>query len=365
MTDHDTHSGSEASGRRRREIGTPLDTQRHLLHTRDADEHTRPAAEQPEPRSTDVDPKAAKRAERVVASLFLLGGAAGIAFMVAFVLTDIGGVVDTKWHNRWLGLSMTVTFLAFGAGLVHWVRRVMSQEEVVQERDPLPSSMEEKKEFVDYFLTGTEATGITKRPLLRRSLLAALVPLGVAPLFLLVPLGGDLPFRKLYHTVWRRGTRLVVYGTGEPIKPPDLAKPGSLLSVIPEGYEHDLDVLADAAVQVIKMRPGELEKPTRLDWTVDDIVAYSKICTHLGCATGLYEDTTHYILCPCHQSTFDASRGCEVVFGPAGHPLPQLPLGVDAQGYLIAMGDFEAPPGPSFWGRGSAPQGPPNGQDRG
>ena len=63
-----------------------------------------------------------------------------------------------------------------------------------------------------------------------------------------------------------------------------------------------------------------------MNWTVDDIVAYSKICTHVGCPVALYEQTTHHILCPCHQSTFDAPRGATVIFGPAARPLPQLPI---------------------------------------
>lgn len=353
MTERDPRTGDDADGGERREIGTPLEAGREqLLRTEDAEEGTRPAAEQPEPRSSDVDPRAAKRSERTTAALFLFAGAAAIGFMIAFVMTDVGGVAEMKWHNRWIGLCMAVTFLAFGAGLIHWVRRLVAPQQVIQEREPLPSAMQEKKEFTDYFLTGAESTGLTKRPILRRSLLAALVPIGVAPLFLLRGLGSDLPFNKLHHTVWGKRLRLVMQGTGEPIRPEDFATPGSLLSVIPEGYEDDLDVVADAAIQIIKMRPGELQPPTRLDWTVDGIVAYSKICTHLGCATGLYEDSTHHILCPCHQSTFDAAHGCRVIFGPAGHPLPQLPLGVDKHGYLVSKGDLEAPPGPSFWGRG-------------
>jgi ubiquinol-cytochrome c reductase iron-sulfur subunit len=89
-----------------------------------------------------------------------------------------------------------------------------------------------------------------------------------------------------------------------------------------------------------------------MDWTVQDIVCYSKICTHVGCPVALYEQTTHHILCPCHQSTFDAPKGAEVLFGPAPRPLPQLPLAVDAEGYLVANGDFNEPVGPSFWERG-------------
>ena len=130
---------------------------------------------------------------------------------------------------------------------------------------------------------------------------------------------------------------------------------------MPEGYTDDLDALAKATVTLIKFRPGELQIPTTyngstligtMNWTVDNIVAYSRICTHVGCPVGLYEQTTHHLLCPCHQSTFDASTGATVIFGPAPRPLPQLPLTVDAQGYLVAKSDFTQPVGPSFWERG-------------
>ena len=89
-----------------------------------------------------------------------------------------------------------------------------------------------------------------------------------------------------------------------------------------------------------------------MNWTIDNIVAYSKICTHVGCPVALYEQTTHHILCPCHQSTFDAANGANVIFGPAPRPLPQLPLTTDAQGYLVSQSDFTQPVGPSFWERG-------------
>jgi quinol---cytochrome c reductase iron-sulfur subunit len=72
----------------------------------------------------------------------------------------------------------------------------------------------------------------------------------------------------------------------------------------------------------------------------------------VGCPVALYEQTTHHILCPCHQSTFDAANGAWVIFGPAPRPLPQLPLMVDADGYLAAASDFTQPVGPSFWERG-------------
>jgi ubiquinol-cytochrome c reductase iron-sulfur subunit len=118
--------------------------------------------------------------------------------------------------------------------------------------------------------------------------------------------------------------------------------------------------MAKAAVIIIKFRPGQLQFTSANhavankvveNWTVNDIVAYSKICTHVGCPAALYEQTTHHILCPCHQSTFDATQGARVIFGPATRPLPQLPIGVDSEGFLIATSDFHEPVGPSFWER--------------
>ena len=81
-------------------------------------------------------------------------------------------------------------------------------------------------------------------------------------------------------------------------------------------------------------------------------MAYSKICTHMGCPVALYEQQTHHLLCPCHQSTFDVTQDCKVIFGPAKRPLPQLAITVDADGYLVAKHGFTQPVGPSFWERG-------------
>ena len=93
-------------------------------------------------------------------------------------------------------------------------------------------------------------------------------------------------------------------------------------------------------------------RPGREGWTPDGLVAYSKLCTHVGCPVGLYQADEHLLLCPCHQSTFDVTRNCKVIFGPANRPLPQLPLGVDDEGYLVSTEDYQEPVGPSFWERG-------------
>ena len=80
-------------------------------------------------------------------------------------------------------------------------------------------------------------------------------------------------------------------------------------------------------------------------------IAYSKICTHVGCPVGLYQADTHELLCPCHQSTFDVLDGARPRFGPATRSLPQLPLAVDGDGFLTAQSDFTEPVGPGFWNR--------------
>ena len=73
---------------------------------------------------------------------------------------------------------------------------------------------------------------------------------------------GPLPGTSLRHTVWSRGTRLLVYGTNQPLTPAEFSAPGSLITVVPEGYPDDDDALAKAAVILIKFRPGELNVPT-------------------------------------------------------------------------------------------------------
>jgi ubiquinol-cytochrome c reductase iron-sulfur subunit len=298
-----------------------------------------------------ADPAKAKRAERTVAALFILSTLAGIGFIAAYIGLPAGSVTRVFHSNLALGAAMTVAFLAVAAGAVVWVRSLMPNVEVTEERHPLASSPQDRQAFQETFVEGTEASGFIKRPIIRRTLIAATVPLAIAPIVLLRDMG-PLPGTTLRHTVWRKGMRLLVYGPNRPIKAEDFDTPGGLITVVPDGYQDNLNELAKATAIIIKFFPGQLKPPTNLSWCVQNIVCYSKICTHVGCPAALYEQTTHKILCPCHQSTFDATRGAQVTFGPAPRPLPQLPLAVDAEGYLVADGDFTEPVGPSFWERG-------------
>jgi ubiquinol-cytochrome c reductase iron-sulfur subunit len=298
-----------------------------------------------------ADDAKAKNAERTVAFLFIFSMLASIGFIAAYIGLPVGSLTRTFHSNLALGAAMTVAFLAMAVGAVIWVRRLMPDAEVTEARKPLASAPEDRKAFEETFMEGAQDSGFIKRPLVRRTLIAATVPLALAPIVLLRDMG-PLPGTSLRHTVWRKGLRLLVFGSNRPIKPEEFDTPGGLVTVIPDGYQNNQDELAKAAAIIIKFGPGQLQPPTVMDWTVQGIVCYSKICTHVGCPVALYEQTTQHILCPCHQSTFDAPKGAQVLFGPAPRPLPQLPLAVDAEGYLVANGDFDEPVGPSFWERG-------------
>ena len=336
----------------RRVIGTPPPAEaRNLLGAETAGGDSGEVA-----REIPADPADlahAKRAERVVATLFVVAMLAGIGFIVSYVFIGVHSVTNTLHSNLALGSCMAIAFLAMAAGFTIWVRHLMPAVEITEERKPLRSKEEDREAFEQTFTEGADASQLLKRPLLRRTLIAATVPVAVAPIVLLRDLG-PLPGTSLDHTVWRKGMRILNYapdGASTPIRPGDFATPGSMTTVVPAGYQNNFDALAKATAIIIKFAPGQLQAPTVMNWTVDNIVAYSKICTHLGCPAALYEQTTHHILCPCHQSTFDAARGARVIFGPATRALPQLPMTVDAQGYLVAASDFHEPVGPSFWER--------------
>jgi ubiquinol-cytochrome c reductase iron-sulfur subunit len=301
--------------------------------------------------------------------LFVIAFFAGVGFIAAYVGLEIGvgqipkganPVVAVLRSNVALGTSLTVALLALGAGSLIWVRHLTPNIEIAEERHDLNSDPEERKAFQREFAEGAAISQVTRRPLVRRTMLLATAPLALAPLVLLRDLG-PLPATSLRHTVWKKGLRAVTLGGLRPLTPADISTPGSLITVIPEGFQNDDDALAKAGVILIKFAPGELHIPTNynggtlvstMNWTVDNIVAYSKICTHVGCPVALYEQTTHHILCPCHQSTFDAANGANVIFGPAARALPQLPLMLTSEGYIAAASDFTQPVGPSFWERG-------------
>jgi ubiquinol-cytochrome c reductase iron-sulfur subunit len=310
------------------------------------------------PRITDVDEKAAKRAERQVAATFGLAALLLVAFVVVyFAVPKDASFLNLGASNLALGGTIGLALLLIGVGAIQWARRLMADQEIAEERHSASSTSEDRVEALDILQQGADESGIGRRSLIRRTLIGALALLGIPPIVLLADLG-PLPGNKSAHTIWRRGTRILNDITFRPLKPEDLEL-GALVNGVPatlldleEGKERN-NARAKAQVLLIRMSPSEIRaRENRKTWTVDGIMCYSRVCTHVGCPVNLYEQHTHHTLCPCHQSTFDLSDNGRVVFGPAARSLPQLPIMVDSDGYLVAQSDFTEPIGPSYWERG-------------
>lgn len=310
-------------------------------------------------RRSDVDPKAAARREREVAAFFGLSTLGTLLFVIAYFAikpTEASGsrmLAQVGLSTRLLGVGLGLALFCIGAGAIHWAKTLMPDDEIVAERKPMRSSDEDRAAAVAVMKEGAAAAGLGRRKLIRNSLLGALAPLGLLAIIPLRDLG-PLPGAALTGTLWKPGRRLVTDPTGRPIKAADIPI-GAVVHVLPEGIEDAPGAMEEkgkATVIVIRLAPSDIKVAKERRWGVDGIVAYSKVCTHVGCPVGLYEQQTRHLLCPCHQSTFDVTRDCAVIFGPAARPLPQLPLTVDSAGYLVAREDFREPVGPSFWERG-------------
>jgi ubiquinol-cytochrome c reductase iron-sulfur subunit len=272
-------------------------------------------------------------AESRAAAFFLLAAGGAIGLGVAYT-RDAGG--------RWQGLALLVTLGGLALGLVTWANHLMPPGPYTEEREPLPSGEAEADKTADAFEAGAL---VARRTLLVRSLMVAGAATGAAALFPLRSLG-PRPGRKLGGTPWKAGVRAVT-DDGRPVLARDVPLEG-LVTAFPEGHPGS----ADGQVALLRVGPGLIvPQPGRAAWTPDDLVAYSRVCTHAGCPVGLYEADRHQLLCPCHQSAFDVLHGARPVFGPAAAPLPQLPLAVDADGFVVATGDFSDPVGPAYWHR--------------
>jgi ubiquinol-cytochrome c reductase iron-sulfur subunit len=327
-----------------------------------------PGLPEHEPRPTDVDTHAERRAERQVATLFGLSVVFVLLFCVSYFVFKVGDNPDVILgfgaSNVTLGGFLGLALLSLGIGIIQWARKLMGDHEIVEYRHPGGSSQEDREETVRILGIGAEESGIARRPLIRNSLFGALGALGLVAIIPLRDLG-PLPGDKLFHTIWKKGMRVVQDVDGTPIRPEDM-EIGQLINGEPGiFYEKDADgepviegaelqkQKAKAAVIIVKMQPDDITPSKgRENWGVNGVLCYSKICTHVGCPISLWEQQTHHLLCPCHQSTFDLADNGRVIFGPAARAVPQLPLTVDAEGYLIAQSDFTEPVGPSFWERG-------------
>jgi ubiquinol-cytochrome c reductase iron-sulfur subunit len=269
------------------------------------------------------------KATRLIAASFVVSMLASIGLVVVYVS---GGQAQTE------GVLLGLALGGIGVGIASWGATFLNAPEEVEERHS--PEVESHKEIPKDALTLEE---ITRRKLLVRLLMGSGGALAGA---LAIPAGslGPRPGDDLFRSQWTQGAR-VVDERGEPVRPSDIPTQG-ISTVFPEGHVG----VSDAQTVLIRVNLDLLDLPPgRSEWTPEGVLAYSKICTHVGCAVGLYRSEAQELLCPCHQSTFDVLRGAVPTFGPAARPLPQLPLGIDEEGYLIATGDFSEPPGPSFW----------------
>jgi ubiquinol-cytochrome c reductase iron-sulfur subunit len=309
-------------------------------------------------RLTDVDPKAAKRAERQVALMFLVSIIGTLVVLVTYFSVKYEGrndlvsrLTQVQHSTVLMGLGLFLALFGIGAGAIHWAKTLMPDDERVEYRHLQRSSDEDRAAAVGILKEGAAEAGLGRRPLIRNTLIGALalVPL---PVVALLRDTGPMPGTSLETTLWKQGTRLIKDPEGGGVKASDLVI-GSIVHIMPEGIDKVADPAAErakAAVIMVRLDPADLAEESKKHG-YEGIVAYSKICTHLGCPVALYEQRTHHLLCPCHQSTFDLTDNCRVIFGPAKRPLPQLPITVDGEGYLVAAAGFNQPVGPSFWER--------------
>jgi ubiquinol-cytochrome c reductase iron-sulfur subunit len=289
------------------------------------------------------------RAELLVALLLLAAGLLGGGLFVVYLLDP-----DTQL----LGLALGLALAALAGAAILAGKRVVAQETAVEERPPLADPDAQRETAA---LAAGAGDGVSRRGLIAG---AAGIAGGGLALGLAAPLAslGPNVDGRIDRSPWARG-RAVVDEQGRPILADDVVE-GTFLTGFPDGA-HRRDLAAP--IVIVRIGLAALQLPTGRDpatWAPEGILAYSKICTHAGCAIALYRKPTFTptqprpaLVCPCHYSTFDPARGADVIFGPAGRPLPQLPLAIDpATRALVANGDFSGSVGPAWWSvkRGNA-----------
>jgi ubiquinol-cytochrome c reductase iron-sulfur subunit len=275
------------------------------------------------------------KGERAPAICF---GAAIVAALALAVVYWRGGQPQAE------GVLLAIILGGIGAGLALWAQRFMPHGPFEEERGQIASDQEDIDAFLNDLEEGDQ--GIARRGFLAKMAAGALGALGLAALFPIRSLG-PRPGSGLKETAYAGGGKRLVNEQGRLVKADELAVDG-FLTCYPEGSVG----VADSPTLLIHLRPGE-NKPRagRETWAPNDLVAYSKLCSHMGCPVGLFQAQSGLLLCPCHQSTFDVPDGCRPIFGPATRSLPQLPIVIDAEGYIVATDDFSSPVGPGFWDR--------------
>jgi ubiquinol-cytochrome c reductase iron-sulfur subunit len=344
------------------------------------------------------DTKAEKRAERTVAYWLLLGGFAGLALLLIFLFWP--------WEYRplgsegeWLyslatplyGLTFGLSILAIGIGAVLYQKKFIPEEISIQDRHDGRSPEIHRNTIAANLTDSLERSTFKRRKVIGLSLGIGLGAFGLGTLVAFM--GGLIknPWKPVVPTadglkavLWTSGwtprfhgeTIYMARATGNPgespfvkMRPEDIDA-GGMETVFPwresdgDGTtvesHHKLTEIAMGVrnpVMLIRIRPLDMSKVVKRkgqeSFNFGELFAFTKVCSHLGCPSSLYEQQSYRILCPCHQSQFDALHFARPIFGPAARALAQLPITIDADGYLVANGDFIEPVGPAFWERRS------------
>jgi ubiquinol-cytochrome c reductase iron-sulfur subunit len=283
-------------------------------------------------------------AETAAILLLFLGALCSGAFIVVYAVDRI------PHQTQFLGLALGLALICIAAALIITALKLIVTEELVEEYPPPLHAGE-----VDLIASVAEESGsrLTRRRLFKLGLLAAgggLVTAAITPAASFGPL---IRVKDFFGTPWTRGRRLVDE-EGRAYKASDIEEKNFYTAFAENADKEALG----ASLVLVRLPKAKLKLPAELEgYDADGVVAYSKICTHAGCAVSMYRVPTFppdepqpALICPCHYSTFDPARGGAVTFGPAGRPLPMLPLEIDSRGFLRARGNFNQPVGPSWWG---------------
>lgn len=302
----------------------------HLTKVSLDDPHLQPYAKHP------------ARVEKLSAAAMFVGFLGFVGFGITFWVGD-----QTQWQAATLGGGL----LFLGAGVIAWGKYLMAQGPFVEERHAF-SSTEAERDAMSAAIIERGGMVVKRRKMLGGMVGLASGAMGVVIMFPLIRSLGPRPKQALFVTNWKKNSHLVTID-GRAVAVSDLDV-GGILTVFPKGSE------GSSPDQVVLIRlanlgptdpPFQLQPPGQTSWGVQGYVAYSKMCTHLGCPVGLYQEETQQLVCPCHQSIFNVIAGAVPEFGPAPRPLPQLPLKVDTMGYLRSAGGFDQAVGPGFWNR--------------
>lgn len=350
-----------------------------------------------EPRWPVDGTEAEKRAERTVSYWLLLGGFAGLALLLVFLFWPWEYKPDGAKGNLLYtlatplyGLTFGLSVLAIGIGAVIFQKKFIPEEISIQDRHDGASPEVARKTVAANLTDALEDSTIKRRKMIVASLGIGFGAFGVGTL---VAFAGGLiknPWKPVVPTseglkavLWTSGwtprfvgeTIFLARATGDSHAPlvkmrPEDIDAGGMETVLPwresdgdgttvESHEKLSGILMGVRnpIMLIRIKPQDMSRVVKRQgqesFNFGDLFAYTKVCSHLGCPSSLYEQQTYRILCPCHQSQFDALHFAKPIFGPAARALAQLPITIDQDGYLVANGDFIEPVGPAFWERTS------------